>query len=88
MLLLCFNITWFILGTYGILEKKYTLPILCSCAGIRERAHNLGGRETCVQWPALSKVVLFEAGQLLLGTEARIKLNNAHFKIPSMGLNE
>lgn len=88
MLLLCFNITWFILGTYGILEKKYTLPILCYCAGIGERAHNLGGREAYVQLPALSKVVLFEACQLLLGTGARIKLNNAHFKIHGMGLNE
>lgn len=88
MLLLCFDITWFILGTYGILGKKYTLPILCYCAGIRERAHNLGGRETCVQWPALSKVVLFEAGQLLPGTGARIKLNDAHFKIHRLGLNE
>lgn len=86
-MLLCFNVTWFILGTYGILEKN-TLPNLCYCAGIRERAHSLGGRETCVQWPALSKVVLFEAGQLLLGTEARIKLNNRYLKIHSMGLNE
>lgn len=63
-------------------KKKYTLPILCYCAGIRERAHNLGGRETYVQLPALSKVVLFEAGQLLLGTGARIKqctfLNSWH----------
>lgn len=50
-----------------------------------KRKHSLGGRQTCVQLPALSKVVLYEAGQLLLGPGARIKLNNAHFEILSMG---
>jgi len=45
----------------------------------------LGGRQTCVQLPALFKVMLCEAGQLLLGTGARIKLNNAYFKMHSMG---
>lgn len=50
-----------------------------------KRKHSLGGRQTCVQLPALSKPVLCEAGQLLPGTGARIKLNNAHLKMHSKG---
>lgn len=52
---------------------------------VQEKEHSLGGRQTCVQLPALFKVMLYEAGQLLLGTGARIKLNNAYFKMHSMG---
>lgn len=79
------NITCFILGTCGIWESKNTFcQFYVICAG-KEKEHSLGRRQTCVPLPALFEVMLYEAGQLLRGTGARIKLNNAYFKMHSMG---
>lgn len=79
------NITWFILGTCGIWESKNTFCQFYVIVQVQEKEHSLGCRQTCVQLPALFKVMLCEAGQLFLGTRARIKLNNAYFKMHSMG---
>lgn len=46
------------------------------------------GRQTCVQLPALSKIVLSEAGQLPFGAGSRIKLNKAYFKCTAWALNK